>query len=244
MNNPESKSGSWLALVLPIASLFFITLVIVVALQAVGIERIQHAIAKAGPLAPILYIAVRMSTLVISPLTSGPLQMTSGALFGLWAGLFYSLLADVLGGSVNFWIARKLGRPVVRRFVGEWGLQRIDQFYHQAGAVWSLVYARLFLTGLYDFINYAAGLSPLKYRDYLLVSTFVGIFPISITVFLGTTLTKIDDRLLIAVSMLSFLFVIPLALYPHLSRWTKRHSATSSELPPEPNRTTLQDESL
>ncbi|MBC7869292.1 MAG: TVP38/TMEM64 family protein [Chitinophagaceae bacterium] len=219
MNNPESKAGSRWVVVLPIASLFLMTLVVVVAVQAVGLERIQQAIAKAGPLAPIIYVVIRMSTLIISPLTSGPLQMTSGALFGPWAGLFYSLLADVLGGSLNFWIARKLGRPVVRRLVGEWGLQRIDQFYYQAGEVWSLIYARLFLTGLYDFISYAAGLSPLKYRDYFLVSTVVGIFPISITVFLGNSMTKIDDRLLIVVSMLSFLFVIPLALYPYLRRW-------------------------
>lgn len=195
------------------------TIGLTVLIQAIGLERLQQAITDAGPLAPLLYILVRAATFIAAPLSSGPIQFAAGALFGPWWGTIYSLVGETLGGSANFWIARLLGRPVVRRFVGEGGMARIDGLYTRIGQAWSLVYARLFFFAFYDFVSYAAGFTPLRYLTYFLVTAIVGILPTGAAVLVGTTLTGENTGLIALYAALGLLSIIPLVFYPRVQRW-------------------------
>jgi uncharacterized membrane protein YdjX (TVP38/TMEM64 family) len=225
----KPESNSWQGWAVPLLTVVGISLMVFILAQSVGFERIRQTIASAGPLAPVLYIAVRMSTMIFAPLTSGPLQMASGAVFGLWQGLLYSLLAETLAGSINFWVSRRFGKPLVRRFVGERGLNQIEQFYHRAGEALTLVYARLFMSGVYDFVSYAAGLTPISYRTYVLVSVIVGVIPVFGTVAIGSVLTELDSRFILAAGLMSVLFVVPLFFYPRLRRWFDRRFGRQEE---------------
>lgn len=215
----DEQAFSPRALVAAALSFVAITVGLTLAIQLIGLERIQTAVEQAGPLAPLLYILVRAATFIAAPLSSGPIQFAAGILFGLWPGTLYSLIGETLGGSANFWIARLLGRPVVRRLVGEGGMARIERFYHQSGEVWTLVYARLFLFAFYDFISYAAGLTPLKYRQYALVTAVVGIVPTFAAVAVGTTLTGESGQLIALYGVLGLLCIIPLIFYQRIHRW-------------------------
>jgi uncharacterized membrane protein YdjX (TVP38/TMEM64 family) len=164
----------------------------------VGLERLQQIINDAGSLAPLAYIALRAATYVAAPLSSGPVQFTSGILFGLWQGTLYSIIGEVIGGSINFWIARLLGRPAVRRLAGTEGLARIDDFYNRAGEWRTLAVMRVVLFSFYDFISYAVGFTPLQFRTYVIVSFFAGLPPTFAAVALGASFTG-DIRVIILV---------------------------------------------
>jgi uncharacterized membrane protein YdjX (TVP38/TMEM64 family) len=145
-----------------------ITLLMLAAVEWIGVERIQKSIENAGPFAPLVYILLKAATYIFAPLSAGPIQLSSGLLFGLWPGVFYSLAGEVIGGSISFLIARKLGRPAVARFVGQNSVARIDQLIGQLGGWRALAYARLFLFSIYDFISYAAGLTTtITFRQYI-----------------------------------------------------------------------------
>jgi uncharacterized membrane protein YdjX (TVP38/TMEM64 family) len=178
-----------------------LTLILTIGIQTIGADNLRAMVENAGPLAPVLYIIVRAATFVIAPLSSGPLGFSAGILFGLWQGTVLTLLAEVIGGSINFWIARKLGRPVVARFVGRGGIGRVEQLYNQLGSPWMLVYARLFLFAAYDFISYAAGMTRLKYRDYLLVTAIVGIVPTVISVGIGASISDFQHLIVLYIGM-------------------------------------------
>ena len=57
-----------------------------ITIEAVGVQTIQDQIARAGVFAPLAYIAIKIVTYVVAPLSSGPIQLSSGILFGLWPG--------------------------------------------------------------------------------------------------------------------------------------------------------------
>jgi uncharacterized membrane protein YdjX (TVP38/TMEM64 family) len=223
---PEKTTGSWRGLAAAGVSFAIMTLGLTLLLQSVGLERLQAAIVEAGALAPILYILVRAATFIAAPLSSGPIQFASGALFGLIPGTFYSLVGEVLGGTANFWIARLLGRPVVTRLVGKSGMQRIEGLYGRVGEAWTLVYARLFFFAFYDFVSYAAGMTPVRYRTYALITAIVGIIPTFIAVAVGTTLTGQNNEMVLLYAALGVLCVVPLVFYNRVRRWFKRDRAT------------------
>jgi uncharacterized membrane protein YdjX (TVP38/TMEM64 family) len=166
--------------------------------QSLGPEGLQQLIAGAGPLAPVVYVAIRIATTVFAPLSSGPLQISSGVGFGLWGGVFYSLLGEVLGGSIAFLISRHLGRPMVRYFVGDDGMEQVERFASQVGGWKALAYARVFLFSVYDFVTYGAGLTSIRFRTYLLVTTTVGIIPTFLIVAFGATMAIDGFTLMLA----------------------------------------------
>lgn len=217
----DTQTLSFRGMVAAGASFALMTLGLTLLLQGIGLERLQTAIVQAGPLAPILYIVVRAATFIAAPLSSGPIQFAAGALFGLIPGTLYSLAGEVLGGTANFWIARLLGRPVIARLVGQSGMQRIEGLYQRVGEAWTLVYARLFFFAFYDFVSYAAGLTPIRYRTFLLVTAIAGIIPTFAAVAVGTTLTGQNNGMVLLYAALGVLCAVPLVFYSRIRRWFK-----------------------
>ncbi len=190
-----------------------VTVLTLVALTAVGTERLQGLVAHVGPWAPAVYIALKASTYVVAPLGGSPLHVSAGALFGLGYGTLYSLAGDVMGGCVNFWIARLLGRRVVMRFVGQQGMGRIDGFYRELGGWRALLFSRLFLSSVYDFISYAAGLTSLAFRRYLVITATGGVVPTLLFVAIGASVAGTRWMLLLAYGGLALLCLAPLMLH-------------------------------
>jgi uncharacterized membrane protein YdjX (TVP38/TMEM64 family) len=153
-----------------------------------GAEKIRGLVEGAGVWAPAVFILLKASTYVFAPLSGTPLKITAGALFGLWEGVLYTTLGDVLGGCLNFWIARLFGRPAIRRFAGAKGIKQVDETVEHVGGWKALFVARLVLSSLYDFISYAAGLSNLQFKHYLWVTVVGGIPAAILFVYVGDAL--------------------------------------------------------
>lgn len=221
----ETPDLSPRAVVLGLAAFVLVTLGLLALIEAIGIERIQAAIAQAGPLAPLAYMALKAATYVFAPLSSGPIQLSSGLLFGPFWGILYTIIGEVIGGSISFLIARHLGRPAVQRFVGDKGLARVDRFVSQLGGWKALAYARLFLAALYDFISYAAGFAgAITLRQYVLVSFFVGLIPTALFVLAGASLAGDRSLLVIIYVLIGALTLVPVLL----NRWLRRRAGARS----------------
>jgi uncharacterized membrane protein YdjX (TVP38/TMEM64 family) len=213
---PELTNISLRTAVVGFLSLVGVTVVMMMILTAAGTERLQHMVAQIGPWAPAVYIALKASTYIVAPLSGSPLHVSAGALFGLSYGTLYSLAGDVVGGCANFWISRLLGRRVVVRFVGAQGMNRIDGFYRQLGGWRALLFARLFLSSVYDFISYAAGLTSLAFCRYLVITALGGVVPTLLVVAIGASVAENRRMLLLAYSGLAILWLVPLVLHRHV----------------------------
>lgn len=209
---------AWMALLLPAAIFIALIAGLIALINAIGLENIRETIASAGPAAPLLYICLKAVTYIVAPLSSGPIQLGSGILFGLWEGVLYTLIGEVIGGCVNFWVARLFGRRAVARLAGEQGLQRIDSLYAQVGEWRSLVYARLFLFSIWDFLSYAAGFTPVRFRSYLIVSVVAGFFPTFLAVALGTVWAEASSGVVILYVLIAIASALPLIFQRRIRR--------------------------
>lgn len=177
LNLQALYSGKLLALIVVVVAFSVLTLVIVEATG--GAQKFRAMVEGAGVWGPLVYVLLKASTYVIAPLSGTTVKLASGALFGVWDGMVLSLMGDTLGATLNYWIARSLGRKGVTKFAGRKALKQVDATAARVGGWQVLLGARLLLSAIYDFISYAAGLARFPFTPFLLVTALGGI-PISI----------------------------------------------------------------
>lgn len=107
-------------------------------------------------------------------LPAAPLSLAIGAVYGLKYGMIYNILASNLGAVIDFAAARFLGREFVSKIL-KGRLQKFDENVAAHGFRY-IFYLRL--VPLFPFlgINFAAGLSRIKFWDYLAASA-IGMLP-------------------------------------------------------------------
>ncbi|GAB4195763.1 MAG: hypothetical protein Fur006_42580 [Coleofasciculaceae cyanobacterium] len=132
---------------------------------------------RAGIWAPLSYIALyTVATLLILPSTA--LNLTGGAIFGPWLGTLWTSIAAIIAAVVSFAFTRTVGRETIaRRLAGRW--QAMDAEMHQGGLFYMFA-IRLLPIIPYGLVNFAAGLTSIRFRDYLLgtvLGTVPGILP-------------------------------------------------------------------
>ena len=180
--------------------------------ELVGLQELQLLVAGAGIWGPLIYVGIKALTFTFAPLTAGPIQLAAGILFGIELGTFYSLLGEVIGGTINVIIGRLYGRPLVQRFVGQAGLQRVDRFYERYLDDWKQLFvARLLLFSVYDFISYAVGLGRIRLLVYIVISFVGGWGPTYVTVRLGAEAaqnSQLQLSILLTVGVLALLYII------------------------------------
>ncbi|MCY3916390.1 MAG: VTT domain-containing protein [Chloroflexi bacterium] len=229
-NNSAKQATEFSTRSLVIGGLGFLALLTALYLlvQSIGGEELALMVEGTGIWGPVVYIAIKALTFTFAPLSAGPIQFASGILFGVIPGTLYSVLGEVIGGSVNVLIARLLGRRIVKRFVGDAALARIDDFYERHLDDWkSLLAARMLLFSVYDFISYAVGLGHIRLTVYIAVSFIGGLIPTYIFVAIGSQAAQNQDILLFFYIAAAALFVVWLLFRRQINRlWLELRSKT------------------
>jgi uncharacterized membrane protein YdjX (TVP38/TMEM64 family) len=103
------------------------------------------------------------------------LTLAAGAIFGIAGGVAYVFAGAVTGASLAFLIARYLARPAVeRRLASDPRFEQIDRAVAAQGR--KIVFLlRLSPVLPFNALNYALGLTRVRYRDYLVAS--LGMLP-------------------------------------------------------------------
>lgn len=138
-------------------------------------ERFAGWLANFGPYVILVYIFVQSITLLIPPLGGSFILIGMLAILGPEKGLLISYLVTTPVYFLNFWLARKFGRPIVEKVAGKTGLAKIDHYAADAG-VGTLWILKIFENGYFDFISYAVGLTKISFRDFIIIN-FIGGIP-------------------------------------------------------------------
>lgn len=135
-------------------------------------ERVQRAVDGAGALAPVVYVAFLVAQAVLAPLPAPAVAVAGGYTFGVIEGFLLTWFGSLAGGVISFGISRLFGR----RFVaGSARIERLDRYVEEHGGVMIFV-LRLIPLVSFDAISYAAGLSGIRFRTFLL-ATALGMLP-------------------------------------------------------------------
>jgi uncharacterized membrane protein YdjX (TVP38/TMEM64 family) len=146
-------------------------------LGGIDLEQLQDQLNRAGAWAPLAYIILYvLATIVILPSTA--LNLMGGALFGPWLGTIWTSIAALIAAAVAFAFTRTVGREAVaKKLAGYW--QTMDAEV-QRGGFFYMFALRLLPILPYGLVNFAAGLTSVSFKDYMLgtaVGTVPGVLP-------------------------------------------------------------------
>lgn len=137
-----------------------------------------------GAWTPLLFVlAYVVATVLLVP--GSALTVGAGALFGLWQGVGWVSLASTLGAAAAFLVGRHLARDAVRRRIdADPRFRAIDEAVGRDG--WRIVgLTRLSPLFPYVFLNYAYGLTRVRFWPYV-ISSWIGMLPATVVyVYLG-----------------------------------------------------------
>jgi uncharacterized membrane protein YdjX (TVP38/TMEM64 family) len=127
-----------------------------------------------GPWGPVVFI-LGYATAVVALVPAVLLTLAAGAIFGVVWGVVWVFVAAVLGSAAAFLVSRYVARDLVaRRLAANPRFAAVDRAVGREGR--KIVFL-LRLSPLFPFVllNYALGLTTVRFADYLLAA--VGMIP-------------------------------------------------------------------
>lgn len=205
MKLPKKKSTLVFAIIGAILGLILISNIFL--FRGIRTEDIQRVLAEVGPWAPIVYLVL----FTVVPLTFFPdsvLAMAGGMAFGVRNGFLLALTGAILGSSLAFFLTRRFGRKYLQRYLAsKEGVTTLSSQIERKGF---LVIILLRLTPIpFDIISYAAGLSSVRYWDFL-AATVLGAIPAMFSyVNFGDKITAVgSNEFYLSIGLLAALLLI------------------------------------
>jgi uncharacterized membrane protein YdjX (TVP38/TMEM64 family) len=175
-------------------------------------SRVSAFVASFGPYAPLTFIGLQILQVLFAPIPGELTGFIGGYLFGIGAGFIYSSIGLILGSWAAFLISRRLGMPLVRRFVGKEIMDKFDYLMEHQGAFFSFIF--FLIPGLpKDYFCYLLGLSPMHVLTFLVIST-VGRIPGTLLLTMqGQAVRSEDYRAFFVILGLGLLLVVLTLIY-------------------------------
>jgi uncharacterized membrane protein YdjX (TVP38/TMEM64 family) len=158
--------------------LFFIVIVTIIVkfdlLKNISLGAIQDYIESYGRFAAVIYAVIFILRTFLIFFPSTIMIFLGGSLFGEIRGFCLSILCVFLSASLAFFISRYAGKDFVNKiFNGR--IRKLDMKAEEHG--FKLIFLmRLSVIFPFDIMNYAAGLSKIRYIDFIL-GTILGTIP-------------------------------------------------------------------
>jgi len=168
-------------------------------------EAVKQFISGFGIYAPLVFILLQILQVVIFIIPGSVFTISGGYVFGVILGTIYSLIGIMIGSIFVFYVSRKFGRPFVEKIINPKELEHFDVFFKKRGKI--ALFATRLIPILFptDVVSFSAGMTPIKFKDYILFS-FLGFIPhLFILSFFGEELTHgINLVMIIILTILGF----------------------------------------
>ena len=129
----------------------------------------ENMIAQLGFWGPLVIIVSITLEVIIAPIPGYIPAITAGFIFGPLMGTIYVFIGNVLGTAIVFYIARKLGRRIVRKFIKDERLRKYELTIARHEN-W-LLFFYFFPVIPIDVISAAFGLSKIHWKKFFFVSS-------------------------------------------------------------------------
>lgn len=159
-------------------SLLLLAVGSIIVLRYASLQEIRKAIEGFGVAAPAAYIAA-FSVLPVFLFPVPPLALVSGILFGVIKGTLYTLIGSCINTTLMFFLSRYIARETVEQLIRSKVSENMQEKLlsdSQQSITYIFFILRLVPLVSYNLINYAAGITKIRYGNYML-STVTGILP-------------------------------------------------------------------
>ena len=177
-----------------------------------NIEQLRDQILSYGPLAPLLYIILQISQVILAPIPGEASGFLGGYLFGGFGAFIYSTIGLSIGSGLAFGIARLMGDSFRHRFHQSRIYQRFNKVLYKNAFVVPFI---LFLFPGFpkDSLSYILGLSLMPWRVFLFIAV-VGRMPGTLLLsYQGAQIYEKDYFTLAILLLVSIAISLPFYLY-------------------------------
>ena len=191
-------------------------------------ESLGQLLQNYGILAPIIYMMIYL----IAPalfIPGLPLTVAGGILFGPFWGVLYAIISATGGACVAFLISRYIAREWIESKLKNSKWQKLDDGVERHG--WKVVaFTRLIPLFPFNLLNYAFGLTRIKFLPYALTS-FICMLPgcIAYVVFSSSLLEVLQGRIS-KTFVIGLILVVLVSLIPIIYRYYKHRKGFSDPL--------------
>ena len=187
-------------------------------------HQLKRVIKSFGPYSPLVFISFHILHAVIPPLPGEAIEFLGGYLFGVYAGMLYSMIGLIAGSWLSFSIARIFGKRAIKRFVSPEMRKKLEYLSGHEGVILGFL---LFLIPGFPKVAlcYILGLTPMHLGIFLIIST-IGRIP-------GTLLATLQGAkafdqqyvtLLILSGISALIILVFYIYYENVHHWIKKRS--------------------
>jgi len=185
-----AKKKALLAIILIIFVLIlFIVLVFPIIKYLIRPSQLKLFVLQFGVWSPVVFILLQALQMIFLIIPGAPFLVAGGYIFGN-AGIFYSIIGIMIGSMIVFGMGRLFGRPFLESVIDKKAIAKID---NQSSNVGKTLFVLYLIPPLpHDIFSFVAGITNLKFKDYIIIS-FVGRLPLIVFYTLvGYQLTKLN----------------------------------------------------
>jgi uncharacterized membrane protein YdjX (TVP38/TMEM64 family) len=116
-------------------------------------------------------IGIQILQVIICIVPGQPIQLAASYLFGVFKGYLISIVGAVIGVIISFYIAKILGRDALEAIFGE---EKVSDYHRKLNSGKGLMAVLLIylIPGVpKDLVAYVAGISDMRIRPFIIVST-------------------------------------------------------------------------
>ena len=133
----------------------------------------------------LFYILIAIFAVVVAPISMMPLIPLASNIFGWLSAAVFSIVGWTIGSFIVFFISRKYGVPLIKKFVSLEKLEKLENKIPKENLFLDLILLRMIIP--VDILSYAISLfTKINFRTYAL-TTIIGIIPFAFVFsYLGT----------------------------------------------------------
>jgi len=148
-------------------------------LLRIVVEWFVNPIFNLGIIGIFLFIGIMAIQGLLVPIPSEIVLLATGMIWGWFLGGIMAIIGSMAAGLLCFYISRKGGRPLAKKFVGENAINTFDELIKKYG-MGAIIIARFVPFIPFDVISYTSGLVDMRVKTYaigtLIGSVFRGFF--------------------------------------------------------------------
>ncbi len=192
-------------------------------------HQLKVVLRSYGPYSPLVFILFQIIQVVAAPIPGEAIEFLGGYVFGVWAGMLYSMIGLILGSWLAFGIARIFEKQAVEKLVSPKLRGKFDYLIGHEGVILSFL---LFLIPGFpkDALCYILGLTPMSFGIFLIISTIGRIPGTLIATLQGAKAFEQQYKTLLILLGVSALMILVFYIYHEdIHRWIKKRTMDSTQ---------------
>ncbi len=193
-------------------------------------ENLQAFLAQFKGFDKWVFVAIRAFQTVIKIIPAEPLEIGSGYLYGIWGGMLLCMAGTMLGSLVIIALTRVFGRRLINIFFPVEILDELKFLQNEKRVYLTLFFIYLIPGTPKDILTYAASLTKIEMKRFLLITGIARIPSILSSTWCGHELTEQNYTLAIVIFIATLvLTVISSLIYKKISGSKNNKSSDRKE---------------